>query len=433
MRFWLFGTSSAVCFRHLRRLGVLMMVQTLFGGCVGGDLDPRLSVVRDSAGIRITELSDLALTPGHRVWRIGTEPSLKIGVREGEEFYQFSVIVGAVTLSDGRIVVLEGRTASKELRWFAPDGTHLSTAGGAGEGPGEFRSPGELLRLPGDTLLVRDGTISFPSLDFFNGVGEFIERIQPIPDLLPLSGPDGGIPAEVIDSGILLRDGTVLIQTFFMSTEIDPPPGAFRNPYRLLRVDQSGTEVKVDTIGRFQGVEFFTTDVGQGLVPFRIPFGAVEITASCEDRIYIVESLTGEVLAFDYGGELREIFRSAIPGRTITDEDYEREKEAVINFEPRYDNRAFVERLFRAIPHRTETPAVGGLMVDVDGNLWLERYRIKEDQPREWLVLGPDGSFQASVVGPAGFVPYEIGTDYVLGVWEDELGIPYVHRYPLLK
>ena len=39
MRFWLFGTSSAVCSRDLRRLGVLMMVQTLFGGCVGGDLD----------------------------------------------------------------------------------------------------------------------------------------------------------------------------------------------------------------------------------------------------------------------------------------------------------------------------------------------------------------------------------------------------------
>ena len=72
-------------------------------------------------------------------------------------------------------------------------------------------------------------------------------------------------------------------------------------------------------------------------------------------------------------------------------------------------------------------------MVDVDGNLWLERYRIKEDEPREWLVLGPDGSFQASVVGPAGFVPYEIGSDHVLGVSEDELGIPYVHRYPLLK
>ena len=150
--------------------------------------------MRDSAGIRITEPSDLALTPGHRVWRIGTEPSLKIGVREGEEPYQFAVIVGAVTLSDGRIVVLEGRTASKELRWFAPDGTHLSTAGGAGEGPGEFRSPGELLRLPGDTLLVRDGTIFFPSLDFFNGDGEFIRRIQPIPDLIPLSGPDGESP-----------------------------------------------------------------------------------------------------------------------------------------------------------------------------------------------------------------------------------------------
>ena len=39
-----------------------------------------------------------------------------------------------------------------------------------------------------------------------------------------------------------------------------------------------GQKSRWNTVGLFQGVEFFTTDVGQGLFPYRIPFGAVEIT-----------------------------------------------------------------------------------------------------------------------------------------------------------
>lgn len=433
MRFWLSFASTPCISEGLRRSGPLMVVLALLGGCGGRDSEPGTVLVRDSAGIRITELSEMALAPGHTEWRIGPEPSLRIGVREGEEPYQFSGIVGAVTLSDGRIVVLEGRTASNELRFFAPDGTHLLTAGGAGEGPGEFRSPAELLRLPGDTLVVRDGTLSYPSLDFFTGEGEFIHRVPPVSDLIPWPAVEGELPPEVVDSGILLRDGTVLIRTFFSSIETDPPPGLFRESYRLLRVQQSGTSPGVDTIGRFQGAEFFTTDVGQGRFPYRVPFGPVEIRASSDDRIFIAESQSGDVMAFDYDGDLREIFRLTVPGAPILDEDYEREKEGIINFDSRYDNRAFVERLFRAIPRRTEAPAVGNLSVDLDGNLWLERYRIREGEAREWVVLGPGGSFQASVVGPAGFTPFEIGSDHLLGVWEDELGIPYLHRYPLLK
>ncbi len=387
--------------------------------------------MRDSAGIRVTELSDLASAPGRPEWRIGPEPSLEIGVREGEEPYEFSGIVGAATLSDGRIVVLEGRSASRELRIFGPDGTHLTTTGGAGRGPGEFRSPAELVRLPGDTLVVRDGTLSFPALDYFNGDGEFIRRALPVPGLISMSAPDGELPAELVDHGALLRDGTLLLRTFFTGMEMDPPHGLFRESYRLLRVRWSGTGPGVDTIGRFRGAEYLTTDVGQGLMPYRVPFGPVEIQASSEDRIYIVDSLSGEVLAFDYRGELHEILRPHMPGARITDEDYEREKEALIDFEPLYDNRAFVERLFRAIPRRTEAPAVEGLMVDLEGRLWLERYRIGDDEPREWVVLEPDGSFRASVVGPAGFVPFEIGGGHVLGAWEDEHGIPFVRRYPL--
>ena len=90
---------------------------------------------------------------------------------------------------------------------------------------------------------------------------------------------------------------------------MEPEPGLLREPYRLLRVEQTATGSSVDTVGRFLGAEFFTTDVGEGLRPYLVPFGPVELHASSVDRIFVVESFTGEVSAYDYRGELREIIR----------------------------------------------------------------------------------------------------------------------------
>jgi hypothetical protein len=422
-----------VIFRRYWTFGFLSLLVVMPFGCGRGDPDPTTSTVRDSAGIRIVELPETPQAAELRRWEIGPEPSLEIGIREGDPAYLFSGIVGAATLSDGRLAVLEGRTASKELRFFSPDGTHQSTSGGGGEGPGEFRSPAELVRLPGDTLVVRDGTLSFPAVDLFDGNGGFLHRIQPIPDLIPFSSPDGDIPPEVLDRGILLADGSVLMRTFFTSVETDPPPGLFRESFRLLRVRRSRNRVVVDSIGLFKGTEHFTTDVGQGLIPYRTPFGPEPIYGSGQDHIYVVEPLTGEVMGFDYEGNLSEIFRPSIPSSVISEEDYEREREGMISFDPRYDNRPIVERLFREIPHRTEGPAVRGLSVDLEGNLWLELYSAKEEVGRGWMVLAKDGSLLAMVQGPPDFTPYEIGSDYMLGVWTDEMEIPYVRRYPLRK
>jgi len=420
-------------FRRCRTFGFLWVLVVIPFGCGSGDPGPTTSIVRDSAGIQIVELSETPQSADLRRWEIGPEPSLEIGVREGDPAYLFSGIVGTAALSDGRIVVLEGRTASKELRFYSPDGSHESTWGGDGEGPGEFRSPAELIRLPGDTLVVCDGVISFPAVDLFDGNGAFLHRIQPIPDLIPFSAPNGDLPPEVIDRGVLLADGSVLIRTFFTSVETDPPPGLFRESFRLLRVRRSRTRVVVDSIGLFKGAELFTTDVGQGLIPYRMPFGPEPIYGSGQDRIYVVEPLTGEVMGFDYEGNLREIFRPSIPASAISEQDYEREKEGMISFDPRYDNRPIVERFFREVPHRTEGPAVGGLSVDLEGNLWLELFSAKKGLGDQWVVLADDGSPLAIVQGPPNFTPYEIGSDYLLGVWTDEMEIPYVRRYSLRK
>jgi len=70
--------------------------------------------LHDSAGIRIVE--NARPPEGSRLaWRIGPEPSLSIGVLEGDEPHMLFAVRDATRLADGRIVVANGGSA--ELRF----------------------------------------------------------------------------------------------------------------------------------------------------------------------------------------------------------------------------------------------------------------------------------------------------------------------------
>lgn len=94
------------------------------------------SVVRDSSGVTIIE-HDLAQRSG--TCAIDPNPSLSIGVEEGDEAYMLSDISGAARLSDGRIIIAQRST--QDIRYYDSTGTFLRTSGRQGRGPGEFSSP----------------------------------------------------------------------------------------------------------------------------------------------------------------------------------------------------------------------------------------------------------------------------------------------------
>ena len=76
-------------------------------------------------------------------WRVAAEPTVDIGVLDGAPEYQLFRVRAALTLSDGRIVV--SNSGTQQLRLYDPQGRYLVTAGGPGEGPGEFARLGQLL------------------------------------------------------------------------------------------------------------------------------------------------------------------------------------------------------------------------------------------------------------------------------------------------
>ena len=142
--------TPAAISRSLYFVGLL----SFFAACA--DAHPPSSFsVRDSAGLQISESPIPAWEEGQG-WIIGDEPTLSIGALDGPEEYLFDRIDKAFLLSDGRIAVSNWRPSA--IRFFSGDGTFLSSVGGAGEGPGEFRSI-QMWRGIADTLMVYDARL----------------------------------------------------------------------------------------------------------------------------------------------------------------------------------------------------------------------------------------------------------------------------------
>jgi hypothetical protein len=85
------------------------------------------------------------------------------------------------------------------------------------------------------------------------------------------------------------------------------------------------------------------------------------------------------------------------------------------------------------MPYPKHMPAYDKLIVDAEGNLWIEDYHRPTDKETRWAVFDSTGQMLGAVTMPERFVPLEIGADYVLGRWQDELEVQYVREFGLEK
>ena len=119
-----------------------------------GDTAPRSdwTAVRDtlpSGTVRVTNIPPAEAPP---TWTLVEE--LRVGIVEGAGPDAFGRLKGLVALDDGGFAVLEAQ--AQELRVFGPDGAHVATHGGKGEGPGEFANANGLMLDPRSRIWVPD-------------------------------------------------------------------------------------------------------------------------------------------------------------------------------------------------------------------------------------------------------------------------------------
>lgn len=405
---------------------VLSAACCALAGC--GDTDEAArssSALRDSADVRIVENPEPRWEESQE-WRVAEEPALQVGTIDGEEAYQFVRVAGATRLSDGRIVVADGGSA--RIRFYDADGGHVADAGGSGGGPGEFRDLSGIRRIPGDSVAAWDAAAR--RLSVFGPDGEFVrsvtqERVEGLVGLLVGIFDDGSFVASP-----RLRQG------------LNPrpvPSGApetYRDTVVYLRFSRTGSFT--DTPLTAPGEER-TSQRRDGRLRSRpVLFGQDYHAAVGGNRFYGGDSETFEVRVYDPEGALRRIACWAGRARPVSDEH--REGELRRRRDRRRGELGQIGRVDRDVPepdpveyvHRNTFPAFDRLLPDGRGNLWVRHPVAPGEEARRWSVLGPEGRWLGDVRTPAGLEVLEIGVDYVLGLWKDELGVQYIGVHSLL-
>jgi hypothetical protein len=404
---------------RLARALIAFVTAAAAAGCSAGEGGAAFTQ-RDSAGVTIVENLRAAWSP-EQAWRLSDEPALDIGALDGAEEYQLFRTGGALKLDDGRIVVANGGTG--ELRYYDQSGRYLHSAGRKGSGPGEFEGIGLLSRYPGDSLLVYDFWQSRASvLDLDGGFGR-VFTLQAPGDLGRLR------PSAVFSDGSVLGSTSLLLSPDLndQSSRVD-----------VLYMTFSETGEFRDSLARVPGPErYVRTRRGEGgvfgisitaLLFARGPVWAVDGTSS-----YYGGSERYEIGYYSHEGSLQRIVRRPLQPVPVTDADIQMAIEEELQSYPNDESRRSARQAFAEMEIPETMPAFTDFVVDAERNLWVREYRQPGEEGERWTVYDVEGRMLGTLSAPEQFRITDIGPDYVLGIWTDDIDVEHVQLYPLQK
>lgn len=380
-------------------------------------------VTVDSAGVEIITIGPPNIEM--RSWRTASSPDVGIGLESGSEPYFLYGVQAATRLSDTRIVIGQ----ENELRFFDAGGAYLSTVGREGEGPGEFSSIGMLSSFAGDSILVFDQRLQRASV--FDPTGRFVDS---------WSVYGAGAPAFQMGVGVS-RKGDLVIFAW-----IDSAPNVV-GPYTtslvvgiIDRTDQSFQTL--DTIGSVEEAQVERN--GRLTRAFR-PFGRKSDVAVSQSFIFVLDALAERSIhVYSSAGELVRILRFDIPRLASTSDRVTAWKASFLarHSEGSISLQESWAYGFDRTPPVDSIPLFRSLEVDVDGNLCAERYAMTETEARVYWCFSDGGELMRSITVDGGISqdvhPFlspqvEVGGDYILGVWVDDLGVEHVRSYSLVR
>lgn len=386
--------------------------------CGTGEAAGPSVTVRDSADVTIVENHGTPPTDGGG-FLLAAEPTLQIGAAEGNEAYLLFRVWGAARLSDGRIAI--ANTRAPDVRVFDADGRHLHTFGTRGEGPEDFNSPVLVGTLPGDTLVVVD---------------RILRRIN-------LYDPDTGfIRAGIADPALegylltvgMFANGSVMIQRSVFPETL--PNGFLRLAIQYRSVSLDGS-LEHD-FGEFAGDEnvFASRRIEGGSMTMSggTPFGKSPATAVAGELFFYGSQDVWQIEVHDRSGRLVRLIRRDKPLDPVTDAQVSTIMEEGADEAATNEQAREFRRMLRDAPIPEYHPAYGSIYGDVLGCLWVEETRVPGgDTARHTTIFDPEGRMIGSLVLPDGLRVEQIGEDYLLGRWTDDLGVEYVRLYTLTR
>lgn len=365
-------------------------------------------------------------SPPYPEWSLSPGPDVRIGAVDGPPEYQLSRVVFAGRLSDGRIVVFDG--GSSELRWFGPDGEFQSRAGGQGEGPGEFLSVVSAAVTPQDSVVLYDFRNQRLTWYGPDGVLGRTLRVELHPSMSLVSLQDERLVIAEERPALNLggaeynyaRDSVRIMLTGSMSPSLDT---------LMHRVGREAATWVEYTDGRPTGTR-----------QFGLPFSHPTLVGAAAEGIVLLESGRSE-LAFlnDEGQVVRLAHRTDVDTPTLSAglrQEYVRNavQSARERGVPEQLAQAGAEGLLEVIPEGHKVSAFDRMVTDaVSGRIWVRDYLFEWNAggTQHWTVHDALGQVLGRVAIPHGLDVMQVGSDFVVGVERDELGVEYVVAYSL--
>lgn len=387
------------------------------------------TVHRDSAGIAIAEAAAPLWGEGEG-WAVVEPPLLEIGTTAGDPDYQLADVTGAAKLASGGIVVaVQG---SKELRWFSEDGAFVRRAGREGEGPGEFRGLSFVDVLPGDSVVAYDEWLERLHVFGPDGVLSRTLKIDP-----PRPGTRPGNAMGLSASGLMVR---------FLDYTVEAESGIVRWPgevVTLVSLEDGSSQIIADVPGQEADVQFRENG---GYAHRAYEFGKGPVFAVFENRFALAQSGDYAIQIEGFDGSSPLSVRRDVAVERVTEAHLDTTIAAILAFvfpeggtHSPEDPARFEER-WRRGPMAETLPVLRSMRFNDEGNLWVEPFRVRGFEPPPYQVFAPDGTWLGEVALPAGqdrgwiadMAPrLELGADYVLGVWKDDLDVQRVRMYRL--
>lgn len=396
-----------------RGLWTLALPLVWLVGC-GEGVSTSSVVEVDSSGVLIVETSRPTWL-ARDGWQVEHEPQVVIGLTEGSPEYQFTRVLTVLMMPDRGILVADD--PSLEVRVFDVSGSHIRSIGGSGDGPGEFRAINGVF-LQGDTIVVIDGMTR--RMTKFDTAGAVLETTP-----IEASGEFAqGLwmyrAAGTTEAGmVFVADSYPADMTGVPTVHWDSMP--------TLLYGASGD--LLDTIAEYAGMDTYSTSERAG----PLIFGRRTSAAVAGGRLYMADGSSYEVREYlPRRGLVRRLRVLREPRQVTATMVDEYIKNRLIRTDPARVPQTR-ERL-DAAPKAGALPWISAIVVDVLGSVWVKEYpTLPVGTPTSWGVFGGEGDWLGNVAIPSSVEPYYIGTDFVLGVRTDTLGVESVVLHRLYR
>lgn len=374
-------------------------------------------------------------TEGNSSVRIDTVAALSIGT-EGLAEFEFSNVLDARRLADGRIIVIDG--GSKQIRVFDGRGRIASVSGRTGSGPGEFQS----LTWAGITA---DGMIyaydrSLRRISEWNANGKQTGSWN-----LEL-GENVWNPVLVLDRrSILFSEWTVPTEEQYpVGTLLRDTFSYYLVPVKLSRFVSSGKVIPTDTafVTKIPGPFRFSNHIGRVWAAHDVPFSPTPQIVALGDTLYFTSGDSASITILSIPNHHIRSVKAGLATETVSAQDVEEMVEFKSgnsldergrSFRPPGSER-FWSRLYAAMPRLDHKPAISGIAVDPWGNLWLGEYPKAVGQwATKWTALDKTGQITGSVsFHPTGRITH-IDNKYAVVVVRDEFDVETIKLFPIRR